>query len=44
MMNEVMYSITCFDDPTERSYVQYNLFVDDEDELLSSSSHSRVPA
>ena len=29
MMNEVMYSITRFDDPTERSYVQYNLFNDE---------------
>ena len=43
MINEVMYSITRFDDPTERSYVQYNLFADG-DEVLSNSSRSRVLA
>ena len=41
MMNEVMYSITCFDDPIEQSYVQYNLFVVGEGDLLRNSSHSR---
>ena len=40
-MNEVMYSITRFDDPIEQSYVQYNLFVVGEGELLSNSNHSR---